>query len=46
MIFFDGDSQALELPLRLGSKQYVPLIIGLAQPEGKRGGAILKETQC
>jgi hypothetical protein len=45
VIFFDGGSQALELPLRLASREFIPLILGLARPTGRRGGGILKATQ-
>lgn len=45
VIFFDGGSQALKLPLRLASREFVPLVVGLARPTGKRGGGILKVTQ-
>lgn len=45
VIFFDGGSQALELPLRLASGEFVPMILGLARPAGRRGGGMLKATQ-
>lgn len=45
VIFFDGGSQALELPLRLASGEFVPIILGLARPVGRRGGGMLKATQ-
>jgi len=45
VIFFDGGSQALELPLRLGSREFIPVIFGLMRPASRRGGGILKITQ-
>lgn len=45
VIFFNGGSQALELPLRLTSGEFVPIILGLARPTGRRGGGMLKATQ-
>lgn len=45
VIFFDGGSQALELPLRLASGEFIPIILGLARPAGRRGGGMLKATQ-
>lgn len=45
VIFYDGGSQALELPLRLAGGEFVPLILGLARPAGKRGMGTLKATQ-
>jgi hypothetical protein len=45
VIFFEGGSPALELPLRLASGEFVPIVLGLARPHGKRAGGKLKATQ-
>jgi hypothetical protein len=45
VIFFDGGSAGLELPLRLAPSQYVPVIIGLSRTGGRRGVGLLKATQ-
>lgn len=45
VIFFEGGSHALELPLRLASGEFIPVIIGLVRPHGKRASGTLKATQ-
>ena len=45
VIFFEGGSDALELPLRLASGEFMPVILGLARPHGKRASGTLKATQ-
>lgn len=45
VIFFEGGSHALELPLRLASGEFMPVILGLARPHGKRASGTLKATQ-
>ena len=45
VIFFEGGSHVLELPLRLASNEFIPIVLGLARPHGKRNMGILKATQ-
>ena len=45
VIFFEGGSKAIKLPLRLASREFLPIIIGLTRPYRKRGGGMLKATQ-
>ena len=45
VIFFEGGSKVLELPLRLKAGEFLPIAVGLIRPQGKRGGATLKATQ-
>lgn len=45
VIFFEGDSDALELPLRLAAGEFIPVIVGLVRPHGKQVRGILKATQ-
>lgn len=45
VIFFEGGSHAIELPLRLASGEFVPIVLGLARPHGKRASGTLKATQ-
>ncbi|KAF5420613.1 MAG: Subtilase family protein [Candidatus Methanocomedens sp.] len=45
VIFFEGGSHAIELPLRLASDEFVPVVLGLARPHGKRASGMLKATQ-
>lgn len=45
VILFDGGSHALKLPLHLASNEFVPIVLGLARPSGKRNLGILKATQ-
>jgi len=45
VIFFDGGSQALKLPLRLASNEFIPIVLGLARPHGRRNSGMLKATQ-
>lgn len=45
VIFFEGGSHAIELPLRLASGEFVPVVLGLARPHGKRASGMLKATQ-
>lgn len=45
VIFFEGGTQALELPLRLASGEFIPVVLGLARPHGKRARGTLKATQ-
>lgn len=45
VIFFDGGVPAIELPLRLAGREYMPLILGIARPSGRRGGGLLQASQ-
>lgn len=45
VIFFEGGSHALEFPLRLASREFIPVVLGLARPHGKRASGALKVTQ-
>jgi hypothetical protein len=45
VIFFAGGSQAIEIPLRLAGGEFIPLILGIIRPPGKRAGGTLKATQ-
>lgn len=45
VIFFDGGSPTLKLPLRLASREYIPFILGLVRPAGRRGLGSLIVTQ-
>lgn len=45
VIFFDGGSPAIEIPLRLAGNQFVPVILGLSRPHSRRGYGLLFATQ-
>jgi subtilisin family serine protease len=45
VVYFDGGSQAIELPLRLPAGKYVPVVLGLDRPSERYGGGLLKATQ-
>lgn len=45
LIFDHGGADAIELPLRMAGGHYVPVVLGLMRPGGRRGGAQLFATQ-
>lgn len=45
VIFFDGGTDAIELPLSLAANQYLALAIGLVRPYDKSLKGVLKVTQ-
>jgi hypothetical protein len=45
VVFFDGGSEVLVLPLRLAAREFIPVVLGLARPHGKRVMGELKATQ-
>jgi hypothetical protein len=44
-LVFEEGAPALELPLRLASGEFIPVVLGLARPHGKRASGTLKATQ-
>jgi hypothetical protein len=45
VIFFEGGTDAIELPMRLATNQFIPLAIGLIRPAGAHSNGSLKVTQ-
>lgn len=45
VLTFTGGALAAALPLRLASAQFIPLVLGIKRPQGRRRAGLLKATQ-
>ncbi|MFX0546963.1 hypothetical protein ACEWPL_015585 [Roseovarius sp. S1116L3] len=45
VVYFDQSAAAIALPKLLAGGQYVPLVLGIQRPDGRRGLDTLRATQ-
>jgi len=45
VLYFDQSTSAIALPTRLAGGQYMPLVLGISRPSGRRGQGTLRATQ-
>ncbi|MHA6263289.1 S8 family serine peptidase [Arenibacterium sp. CAU 1754] len=45
VVYFDQSAPAIALPTQLAGGQYMPLVLGISRPEGRRGQGTLRATQ-